>query len=319
MSNKSDNNFAIRFQESEPKRCMFDLEDGCNKHPVYGHFIQEGLLKLIQDSKKQIMPFYNLRAKDWYELTVSYALDHAISPNEAAKCQFLCKEHEKFFWCVENPGPNWDDPEHLARLAFRACLINRYIREWFITFTSHFPFLHERPAAEKQQLSYATPFESVIRKYLNGDDRSQLRHKVARIKCRPILAAGGVILHPLPNASIHGNQNSQVIPLESSAIAVTILPAKEGQMVLFSYTLAGMLDAQDLLNRLEFHKGSIGTARLSKKLLEEMELIHMSPTAWAALGRPKQEFIIRYWKDSIDTTDNEFTISSSSVDLFTTH
>ena len=316
MTNLYDDKFANLLQESEPKRCMFDLEGRCDNEPVNGHYVQEGLLKLIQDSKKQVISFYNLQAQDWKELTVRFALDRPISPDEAAKRQFLCEDHEKFFWLVENPGPNWDDPEHMARLAYRTCLINRYIREWFIMFAPNFPFLRELPESEKQQLSHAIPLESAIRKYLVGCDRSQLSHKIARIANRPTIAATGVILHPLPESLLYVNWNTRVIPLESSAIAVTILPAKGEQIAMFSYTLAGMLDAQDLLDRLEFHNGSIGTARLSKKLLEEMEFIHVSPKAWASLGRLKQEHIKQYWNASPGTTDNEFTISSSSVDLF---
>ena len=85
---------------------------------------------------------------------------------------------------------------------------------------------------------------------------------------------------------------------------------------MFSYTLEGMMDARDLLDGLEYHSGSIGTARLSKKLLEEVETIHISPKAWASLGKPKQEFITWYWNDMFGKSESEFNISPSRVDLF---
>ena len=44
---------------------------------------------------------------------------------------------------------------------------------------------------------------------------------------------------------------------------------------MFSYTLDGMMEAKHLLDALEYHNGSVGTARLSKKLLEEIEFIHI--------------------------------------------
>ena len=117
------------FKRSEPKRCMFDLEGQCINRPVEGHFIQGGLLKLIQDSKQQVISFYNLQATNWRDLDVGYALNQPITPKAAAKRQFLCAEHEQFFWPLENPGPDWDDPERKARLVYRTCLINRYVKE----------------------------------------------------------------------------------------------------------------------------------------------------------------------------------------------
>ena len=253
--------FADLLKRSEPRRCMFDLEGQCNNSPVDGHFIQEGLLKLIQDSKKQVVSFYNHKATDWVELDVEYALNRPISPDEAAKCQFLCGDHEKFFWLVENPDPNWDDPEHRATLVYRACLMNRYIKEWFIEFSSNIPFLSEVVVSQQEQLAGAIPLESATRKYLSGIDASQLRHTVARIRGRPIVAASGLILHPPLGTTIFDSGNHRVISVRSSPIVITLLPLRGEQVAMFSYTLDGAMDANHLLDMLEYHNGSIGTAR----------------------------------------------------------
>ena len=85
MTHSRDNDFAYRLKGAEPKRCMFDLDGRCNNDPVDGHFIQEGLLKLIQDSSKRVVSFYNLQAADWRELGVEYALNRPIPPSEAAQ------------------------------------------------------------------------------------------------------------------------------------------------------------------------------------------------------------------------------------------
>ena len=318
MTALHDCEFADLFKRSEPKRCMFDLEGQCNNSPVDGHFIQRGLLKLIQDSKKQVISFYNLKATNWAELGVEHALNRPISPDEAAKCQFLCEDHEKFFWLVEKPRPNWDDPEHRSRLVYRACLMNRYIKEWLIEFSSNIPFLSEVFVSQQKQLTGAIPLESATRKYLNGIDTGQLRHTVARIRGRPIVAASGLILHPPLGTIIFDSRNRRIIPVRSTPIVITLLPSRGEQVAMFSYTLDGTMDAKDLLDRLEYHKGSIGTARLSKKLLEEMEVIHISPKAWASLGRAKQEFITQYYETSFDTSESEINISPSYVNLFAT-
>ena len=184
-----------RFRRAEPKRCMYDLDGECNNPPVEGHFMQEGLLKLIQDSERRVISFYNLKAANRREMAVEYALNQPIRPKEAAKRLFLCEEHERFFWPLENPGPNWNDPEHKARLAYRTCLINRYFKEWAIRFAD--PFLPDLLAEQRQQLNLATPLESATRNYLNRTEQDHLRHVLARIRVRPRIAATGVIMEPL--------------------------------------------------------------------------------------------------------------------------
>ena len=311
-----DDGFGELLQASEPRRCMFDLEGRCDNAPVDGHFIQEGLLKLIRDSNGHVISFYNYQPQNWTELDVEFALSRPLSPAEAARIKFLCNDHEQFFWPVENPSPDWDNPEHKARLAYRGCLMNHYIKEWFITFASHIPFLSEVFATHQQQLFGALPLEDALREHLNGTDFNRLRHTVARVRGRPIIAASGVILHPPLGTKMYYSWDGRVLPVRSSPIVVTVLPGKGEQVAMFSHTVEGAMDAQDLLDRLEYHNGSIATARLSKKLIEELEVIHMSPRAWASLGKPKQEFITQYWKISSQTSEDEFDIPPFQVDLF---
>ena len=101
-------------------------------------------------------------------------------------------------------------------------------------------------------------------------------------------------------------------------MVITLLPATGEQMAMFSYTLDGTMEAEDLSKGLEYYKGSIGTARLSKKLLDEVECIHISPKAWVSLGRHRQEFITQYWTASFGTSEREINISPSHVNLFAT-
>ena len=310
-----DDDFEILFEASEPQRCMFDLDGRCDNDPVEGHFIQEGLLKLIQDSQKQVLSFYNYRAKNWRELDFRFALNHPISPSEAAKCRFLCSGHEEFFWPVENPRPDWDDAEHRARLAYRSCLINRYIKEWFITFTSRIQ-LQEVVTSQQQQLLGALPLETAIRNYLTGADTGQLCHNIAYIQCKPTIAASGVILHPPLGSHIYDTRSDRVIPMGASPIAIALLPSIGIQVAMFSYAVDGTMDAIHLLDKLEYHNESIGTARLSKKLIEEVEAIHISPRAWASLGKFRQETITKYWIASLNTSESELDIPPSRLDLF---
>ena len=278
--------------------------------------MQEGLLKLIQDSERRVISFYNLKAANRREMAVEYALNQPIRPKEAAKRLFLCEEHERFFWPLENPGPNWNDPEHKARLAYRTCLINRYFKEWAIRFAD--PLLPDLLARQRQQLNLATPLESATRNYLNRTEQDHLRHVLARIRVRPRIAATGVIMEPPVGTHFYDRRYNRVIPTGSSPVAITILPRKGEQVALFSYALTGMMDAKRLLDVLGVQDDSIGTASLSKKVLEEMEFIHMSPKFWASLDDSKRELVQRYWEESMGASERDFRISPSSLDLFTT-
>ena len=308
--------FEDLLKRSEPRRCMFDLDGECDNDPVRGHFIQKGLLKLIQDSRKRIIHFTDLRATNWEQLGVEYALSHPLSPDEAATREFLCTEHEKFFWRIENPDPNWDSPEHKALLAYRACLINRYTKEWFIDLSSRIPSMSQVSHTLKDQLLNAKPLETAIREYLTGINQDRLRHAVASIPGRPIIAASGVIYHPLLGSRLRDDWDGSVIPLPSSPIVITVLPARKAQVVMFSYPSDGVLNAEALLDAMGYHSGFISTAKLSKKLVEEIEFIQMSPKAWASLGKVKQEFIKWYVIASFVTSENELDPSPSRVDLF---
>lgn len=297
---------------------MFDLEGQCSNQPVGGHFIQEGLLKLIQDSTQRVISFYNLAPDSWREMDVDYALSQSVTPKEAAKCQFLCEEHERFFWSLENPGPDWDNPEHKARLVYRTCLINRYFKEWAIGFATRAPLVSDLSATQRRQLALAAPLESATRDYLNRTEQSNLRHALARIEGRPRIAATGVILDPPVGTHVRDLRHNKVIPIDSSPFAITVLPQKGEQVVLLSYPHTGIMYAEELLAELELHNGFVGTARLSKKILEEMEFIHISPQFWASLDARKQRQISGYWKDSIGKSERDIRITPSSVDLFTT-
>ena len=145
---------------------------------------------------------------------------------------------------MESPGPNWDDSEHKARLVYRACLANRYVKEWFIKFASNVSYLAEVVDTLTQQLSGATPLEYATREYLNGTDSNELRHTVTRIQGRPRIAASGVILHPPLGTYYYDVLNRRVTPVPSSPIVINVLPAKGEQIAMFSYTRDGMMDGK---------------------------------------------------------------------------
>ena len=206
---------------------------------------------------------------------------------------------------------------HMAKLVYRAYLLDRYIGEWFVGFWSKFSYFSENIDSRKQQISLTEPLGYAIRKSLEKPDSGQLYHSLAYIHNKPRIAASGIIMHPPMGTHFRDFDYNRYIPVSSSPVVVTVLPAKGRQVVMFSYTLDGMLNARFLLDGLEYHEGTIGTARLSKKLLEEMEVIHISPRAWKSLSSIKQNAVKRYFHDSMGRSETDFNISPARVDLFT--
>ena len=239
-----------------------------------------------------------------------------MSTKLAARRQFLCDGHEGFFSDIENPKPNWDDPIHLLKLAYRSCRIEAYIKEWFVGVGSTVPGVAEMAEANRQQLSLALSLSESIRNDLIDEALNETRHSVAYINCRPTVAAAGLIAHPPLDSFYYDTWTNDFIPVPSSPIVITVLPERGRQVALFSYRRDGLFDATDLLEDLEYANETISTGKLSKKIIEEMELIHISPDAWERLGEVKQSTILSYYMNSMFTSENELTISPHLVDLF---
>ena len=303
-------------EEMEPRRCMFDLFGRCDAPSVNGHFIQEGLIKLLRNRDKEVKSFYNFAARNLSEMSVFHTMNEAISTKLAARRPFLCRKHEEFFADIENPRPNWDDPVHLLKIAYRSCLIEVYIKEWFIGVWSKIPVMKAHLEIQKRQLRFASSLAEAIRNDLRESGCNEIKHVIAYIHCRPMIAATGVIGHPNRGAFIFDELNNRIFPLQSSPFTISVLPERGRQIVLFSYKREGLLDARHLLDGLEYSNETISTGKLSKKIIEEMELIHISPDAWERLGEMKQERILAYWIDSRGLSEEEFTIPPNLVDLF---
>ena len=88
-----------------------------------------------------------------------------------------------------------------------------------------------------------------------------------------------------------------IIPIPSSPIVVNVLPWQGRQVILLTYAKEDALDAQHFLDRIDYVYGRLSTPRLSKILLEEVEVILIAQDTWDSYGPSKQQRIVdhSYW------------------------
>ena len=106
--------------------------------------------------------------------------------------------------------------------------------------------------------------------------------------------------------------------MERSPILITVLPSKNEQMIMLSYLFDDYLNVRDLMDKLKCNCDSIDTGELSKKLIEELKIILISPKIWQSFDARKQWLIENYWYDSIGNSEQDFNINPALVDMFST-
>lgn len=302
------------FEPSRPKYCFASLEGRCDRELIQAHLIQKALLKNISDKYGKVIQFYHGRKLEKLGSEFGPYIS-PISVDSSTTWKFTCAHHDKIFSEVEEQNPDWENPRHKTLLAYRALLVNDYVKKWLCKATNEYG-LYEASETQQEQQRGAEPLLNAIREALISDSYEDIAHVVVPIDARPSIAAAGVILHPNAGTRYFIHPGIRLIPVKSSPIAITVLPDSSRQVLLLSYEKEDLLNARYLLDSLEYGNDSVGTAHLSKKILEEMEFIAVSPEAWASFGELKQNDIRYHFLHSMGTTGEEYDISPIYVDLF---
>ena len=310
---------------SEPRRCIVSLEGLCEQKATRGHFLQHALVKRIADKDDYVMQFYHGKMER-FASSMALDLPSRVKSRPSARYQFSCRIHEEFFQEMENPQPDYDNPRHLALLAYRSTLVSLYTKLWLarafdgmaarVESVGHRMFSEMQASHFRDGLAFEDPLRMALAAALAADDFEAIDHRVVYIRREPTIAATGVLAHPLRGSRFVDGERRRIIPMQSSPIALTILPDTGVQVLVLSYERTAVLDVHDLMEHLEHYSGTIGTARLSKKILEETEFLVVSPDTWKSFGPVKQSEIKDYYLDSVGTAEHEFTIAADRVDLF---
>ena len=309
--------------EVEPKRCFVDLVGACREKPVRAHFIQRGLLKYIANANDKLRTLYsvNLNIAINHEIDASYfdQIRHdEVSTKSAARRKFVCAEHEKLFTETEHPSPDWENTRHKALLAYRTLLAEWYTKEWFAQAYAKMGWstMYHR---QRSLLGAYEPLKTAVKRAIASNEYEGLHHIVIDLGVSPVVAATGVMFNVPQGSSMYNIVEHTIVPLSSRPLAVSVLPSRGRQVLLLTCVREHFLDAHDFLRRVSYSNGNIDCALLSKLLLEELEFIHISPGIWRSYGPTKQQRILDYFKYSIGTTEQEFSIPSHLVDLFRNH
>ena len=297
---------------------MVDLGGLCNEEPIRAHFIQEGLLKTIADNNGKVHSLYSFAPggfvdKDFYGKRL---LRDEIYTRSAARQKFVCATHEKLFLEMERPEPDWGDPRHKTLLTYRTLLADSYVKEWFAN-ACDLVGLRGIADTQRRMLRFAAPLTAIARDALTGNNYDNMHHSIIDMDFSSAIAATGVIPSVPRGSFIYNQLHKSIIPISTSPVAISILPSRDRQVLLLSCARNDFLNIQHLLDKFGYSNGSVSPSLLSKAVLEEMELIHISPCVWDSYGVVKQERIVDYLLESVGTTEREFYIPAHQLNLFT--
>ena len=306
-------------EKAEPKRCFAGLSEDCNGAPVRAHFIQRSLLKTISNASGFVHPLYNLSVKNWGhanpDMRERLWFHSEIHTKAAASRRFVCRMHESMFQEMERPKPDWENPRHQTLLAFRSLLINSYIKLWLADACAQMG-MEQLSETHLEQLGYTVALEDSLRRSLVSANHADIRHSVVYMDVHPTLAATGVIVYPPLGTVLSDTITKVTTPIASYPLVVNVLPDEHRQVLLLSHTGEGSPSVRYLLSKLQHNGTSISTDQLSKILLEELEFIHISPSAWNSFGKARQDAIVQHFVLSMGATEREFDTPSNLLNLF---
>lgn len=313
-------------RRTEFARCIVSIDGECNNPPIRAHFIQRALLRNIADEEDKVQQFFHLRPESWDRWSEDRLV--RISTRSAAQLRFACATHDGIFHEFEMHGVDWKNPRHKTLLAHRALKASEFVSRRMLrlleeliptldTYQEHEFFQNSRLNLV-DFLKFYEPLSLLVQESILRDRYDNIRHRVIYIDAKQSVGAIGVVPHPPQESFIYGEYGNanMVVPITSVPIAVTLLPDSGRQILLLSYNKNSLLDVQNFLDILEYDNGSISTGRLSKKLLEESELIVISPYAWNSFDNAVQHLILSYFRASIGTNNRELDVHPSAVDLF---
>ena len=276
-------------QQTEPRRCMVNLLGPCPDPPVRAHFIQKALLRNIENESHRVHPLYSFNVGDWgsghVDSHVGLWFMREIYTKSAARREFVCQRHEELFREIENPKPDWNNPRHRTLLTYRTLMINSYVKQWTIDALSPIYGMESVASIQRRQLHPIVPFETAVRRALVDDAFEDIRHSVSVIDVPPVLAATGVMFVPPLGTIMFDRAEKRIIPVPSSPMAVSVLPETDGQVLLLTCMGGDVLNLHNLLKEVRYPSATVSTMTLSKKVLEELEFIFISPGAWNAVNR----------------------------------
>ena len=308
MERINERNKAIHEQlallhKGEYRNCLY--EQGCAGRVVNAHAVSQAILSTIQD-KSHLKNPQLIYEQDEQGRSHPHVEFKNVGIRQASIGTFACQSHEVAFKKIDIIPMDFEDPEILNLLLYRAVLREIWllsrIRPSIDWVDERAPHVHRPTIHPDTRLKSLLYFREYIRPILKTSDppagKNRVQHMVRRIKSdSPILAtssaSGGSVL-------AYDHNKEEVLSAEDvrtrmgiepySCWGLTIIPQEKEHMVLASW-LDGS-QAQFYFQHLRSAQGRELEEAVSAELILFSENWFLSPKVWSAYGAKKQEAIL---------------------------
>ena len=283
--------------------CLF--EQGCTGRVVNGHGVSEAILRSIEDKNHVKNPQLIYRQDEGGNSHPHLEFKN-VGVRQASIGTFACQTHEDDFKKIDTTPMDFEDPEILNLLLYRAVLREIWllsrIREATDWVDDRAPHVHRASLHPNTRLESLLYFREGISPMLTATEpaavKGRVQHMVRRIRSdSPILAtssaSGGSVLaydHSREEYRSAEEVRARMGIEPYSCWGLTIIPQEREHMVLASW-LEGS-QAQLYFQHLSTAQGRELEEAVSAELILFSENWFLSPRAWDAYGTKKQEAIL---------------------------
>ena len=306
------------FKATWNTRCGVEINGPCHLSLIRGHIIPESRLKVISRNGRVIvaepMPI-DISTMDQHTAGKTFCLVRTgVATTDFFSCQpddqetFKLLEQEEVYWSA------YDDRlmEKLALCAYKAILPSyvrqeRNARVWehLVTITDpDRPELIAQSAVdmagiERKQANLSRQFKGLLEEMIKCDDFQHMTHLIIHTGLEPLVAANTFFTKsPNLRADLYPGQVPEFI---------TAYPTSHGQTVIRSWITPGHPSLEYIgLDPENSQRRHLEAQAASALILQESEVIAISPDVWDNYGEAKQKTIRDFFHKNLPNLGSPF-------------
>ncbi len=295
-----------------PHKCMVHTDGQCNETAVKCHVIPISRLRLIADGNNRVITSIldskkrahldNIMRRD-FDRPAPFRFEHRNINNPQMTRRIACAKHDNdVFTAIDDREIDWEDSRNLALICYRSTLARIFIDQYTIFVNDRIKLsnIHgyfDGSIPEKRDVSLLRyEFETMLR----SGEFDSWRFETIHFATKSTIAASAVFMRRHTVDEYKQLGNSVVLPAQGLSmkpipIIVTIYPNEHGQIAVIAYPKWADSIARIMVAALDETDSWTQSALLSMTILEETEIIMISPEYWDSLTSSGQELIEEYF------------------------
>ena len=295
-----------------PHKCMVHTEGQCNETAVKCHVIPVSRLRLIGDGNNRVITSFldsrkrahldDVMRRD-FDRPAPFRFEHRNINNPQMTRRIACAKHDNdMFTAIDDLDIDLENPRNLALICYRSLLARIFIDQYTIFVNDRFAlsnihgYFDETIPGKRNISLLKCEYETMLR----SGEFDSWRFKTIHFNTKSTIAASAVFMRRPTVDEYQKLGNSVILPADGLSIKpipiiVTIYPKEHGQIAVIAYPKWADRIAHIMVNALDETDNWTRSALLSMTILEETEIIMISPEYWDSLTSSGQELITRYF------------------------